>query len=308
MTVDVVTGAEGFIGQALVKELLGNGHDVLGVGVNEDALRAVSLSGAYKYMVAPFERYTELAERVDESYEYGCFYHCAWAGGFTDAIKDYHLQMSNAAFAGDALNAAVSIGCKRFVQTGTYNEYEIATLLQASDAHPRLTCIYSVAKTAADVICRTLAERAEIEYAIGLVPMPYGEGNRSMQLVNVVLTQLMRGESPKLVEGNELYDIVHVSDVARGLISIGERGVSGRAYYVGHRVLQTFRSWMENTRDVVAPDVELLFGAYKDNHVIDYSQIDLDLLFNDTGFECSKDFVEGITETVAWLRKQDSIS
>ena len=36
------------------------------------------------------------------------FYHLAWAGGFTTAIRDYKLQMRNAAFAGDALTAARS--------------------------------------------------------------------------------------------------------------------------------------------------------------------------------------------------------
>ena len=131
----------------------------------------------------------------------------------------------------------------------------------------------------------------------------YGENNKSKQLVNVVLSALNNKTPPKLVEGNNLYDLVYIGDIADALIAIGRKGHSGKEYYIGHRELKTFREWMIEMRDVIAPEVELKFGEYIDNQKIDYSMIDLDLLYRDTGFECHADFAEKIKESAEWLKK-----
>ena len=55
-------------------------------------------------------------------------------------------------------------------------------------------------------------------------------------------------------------------------------------------------------RDIIAPGVELKFGEYKDNQCIDYSKIDLDALYNDTGFECKADFTETMMRTAKWVK------
>jgi len=35
---------------------------------------------------------------------------------------------------------------------------------------------------------------------------------------------------------------------------------------------------------------------------MDYSCVDLEQLYNDTGFECTSDFKETIKETFAWIK------
>lgn len=80
-------------------------------------------------------------------------------------------------------------------------------------------------------------------------------------------------------------------------IAIGDKGANSRGYYIGHRKLKTFRQWMMQVRDVINPDIELIFGEYKDVQNIDYSMIDLEALYRDTGFECKSDFEESILKT-----------
>ena len=110
-----------------------------------------------------------------------------------------------------------------------------------------------------------------------MIPMPYGEGNRSMQLFNVVMKSLIDGKSPSLIEGNNLYDMVYIEDIVGAFIAVAEKGIAGRSYYVGHRQLKTFRSWIEGIRDIVAPNVVLKFGEYNDPLDLDYSLVDLNL-------------------------------
>ncbi len=297
----IITGACGFIGGALARKLLKAGHSVIAVGTDIDALSNLLSYGDCKTIRATFEEYKDLPKLIPDR-NVDTFYHFAWAGGFTTAIKDYSLQMSNAGFAGDALIAAHTIGAKKFVYANTYNQYEIANFLTSETFEPRYTCIYATGKTAASLICRTLAYNLGIKYSGALIPMPYGENNYSKQLVNITLMNLIEGKPPKLVEGNNLYDLVYIDDIADAFIAIGEKGKHMKEYYVGHRELQTFKELMIRIRNCIAPNIELKFGEYKDNQQIDYSMVDLQSLYRDTGFECKANFEETIIRTSEWVR------
>jgi len=105
------------------------------------------------------------------------------------------------------------------------------------------------------------------------------------------------------VEGNNLYDLVYIQDIAEALFAIGEKGHDQKEYYVGHRKLKTFREWMIEIRDVIAPDVALKFGEYQDLQQIDYSQIDLDALYRDTGWECRYELKDRIAAAAQWVKQ-----
>lgn len=297
----VITGCTGFLGGTLTRTLLTQDVIVYGVDINEDKLKQFK-NDKFIPVVAGFEEYAKMSEMIKDR-NIDVFFHFAWAGGFTTAIRDYKLQMSNAGFAGDAVVAAHSIDAKKFVYANTYNQYEIINFLESETFEPRYTCIYSAGKTAASLICRTLAHNLGIEYSAGLIPMPYGENNYSKQLVNVVINCLNNGETPKLVEGNNLYDLVYVQDIIDALIAIGERGKNKKEYYVGHRKLKTFKEWMIEIRDEIAPDVELKFGEFEDNQQIDYNKVDLESLYRDTGWECHYELKDKIKSTAQWVKE-----
>lgn len=296
----IVTGSGGFIGGALTELLLKKGITVYGVDISEKLLERHSKNENFISVIADFTKYSELHEMIKAD-DIDVFYHFAWAGGFESSISNYRLQLDNAKACGDAITAAISLKCKKFVNAGTYNQYEIASILNSNSENLRLTCIYSSAKTAASIICKTLAAD-KIEYCAGLIPMPYGENNRSMQLPNVLMLSLIRGISPKLIEGNNWYDMVYIEDIAKAFEAIGERGKNGSEYYIGHRIKRTFKDIVTEIRDIIAPEIELRFGEYKDHKVFDESLIDFDKLYVDTGYECMSDFGKTIKRTTEWLR------
>jgi len=297
----VITGVGGFFGSHLCKRLLAQGMTVYGVDVVEKVHMQFACPN-YHPITAAFEEYDKLHEQVNEPID--VFFHFAWAGGLLqEAFWNYELQLSNAKHACDAYLQAVKMGAKRFVNAGTNNQIEIRQFLRATDYTPRGTTIYATAKIAAELMIRTLSEKYDTEYLGTMIPMPYGDGNRSMQLFNVLTLSLLKGQSPALIEGNNLYDMVYVEDIIGALIAIAEKGVAGRSYYIGHRKLQTFRQWAEEIRDIVNPDVALRFGEYKDPLNMDYSVINTDLLYKDTGYECNSDFRETILKTIEWMKQ-----
>ncbi len=297
----IVTGAGGFIGGSLVKRLLELGIEVYGVDISESVLERFSGSELFHPVIADFSVYDRLDSIIGCD---GCdvFFHFAWNGVFGESFKDHTLQLSNAKYACDALAAAKKMCCKKFVMAGTYNEFEIQNFLRSESFEPRYTCIYSTCKTAAELICKTLAYNLGIEYSAGLICMAYGVGNRSKMLANVVINQLNNGVSPRLITGDNYYDMIYSEDIANAFIAIAEKGKNLKSYYVGHRRLKTFRELMTEIRDILSPETELRFGEFKDTANMDYSLIDLDALYNDTGFECSADFRESILKTSEWVK------
>lgn len=302
----VISGASGFIGSAVATDLLKAGQKVYGLGL--DLKERTDLLSFHNFVPIEieFEEYKYLVHYIRED-EIDVFYHFAWQGGFEkEALKNYELQLKNAKYACDAIHAAIQIHSKRFVYAASINEIEIQQFINNFDSFStRPTCIYASAKLVADLICRTIAQENHLYYNAGIIPMLYGKGNLSKQLVNVILTALIHNETPKLIEGNNLYDLVSIKDVARAFVIIGEQGKNGKRYYIGHRRLKTFREWIQDMGQIVNPSISLRFGEYKDPLNLDYSLIDLDELYRDTGFECQEEFSESIWQTVTWLKQQE---
>lgn len=302
MNTVVITGVGGFLGSHLCDRLLQMGIKVYGIDVKLEYQSKFTDKHNYTAIVADFEHYKDLHTLISEPID--VFFHFAWEGGLLqNSFWDYELQLSNAKFACDAFQEASLLGAKRFVNSGTNNQIEITQFLNSKDFTPRGTTIYASAKIALELICKTLATKCETDFVGCMIPMPYGEGNRSMQLFNVVAKNLIEGTSPKLIEGNNLYDMIYIGDIVDAIIAIAEKGKAGRTYYIGHRKLKTFRQWIEDIRDIVAPDVKLKFGEYKDSLNMDYNCVDLDQLYNDTGFEANSNFEETIKETYIWIKK-----
>ena len=299
----IVTGAGGFIGGALTEYLLEKGVTVYGVDISEAALTRHSGKNNFHPIIADFTKYDHIHEMIRADVD--VFYHFAWQGVFGEPFKDYRLQFSNAASAGDAIVEAVKLGCKKFVFAGTMNEYEMDEYIKADYFEPRYTYIYSAAKQAAEAVCKTIAFNQKIEFNCGRIAMAYGENNRSMMVPNVVMKNLLTNTPCKLIEGKNLYDMIYIDDIARAFYAIGERGVNMKSYYVGHRHISTFREIIEQIAEILNPDCPLLFGAYPDSPSgVDYRNIDTDELYRDTGFECTADFRESIRKTADWLERE----
>lgn len=300
----IVTGATGFIGGALTERLLRDGVFVYGVDVSEKVLSRFSVYDNFKGVVADFSNYEKLHDLIPGSVD--VFYHFAWSGVFGQPFKDYSRQLDNAKYACLALLEAVKIGARKFVFAGTMNEYEAhETVFSPNQITPRYTNIYSTSKLAAEMICKTLAYQNGIKYNAGLIAMAFGEGNYSAMMPNVVMKSLVNGIAPKLVTGLSKYDMIYIDDIVSAFIAIGESGKNSRSYYVGHRKTRIFREWINDMRDVLAPDLEIKYGEYPDDCAVDYSSFNLDMLYDDTGFECQSDFKESVRKTALWLREHD---
>ena len=298
----IVTGATGFIGKALTKELLDRGVEVW--AVVRDGRKLDDIQSERLHLVeADFGQYPHLAEKI-ELREFDTCFHLAWDGTWGAPFRDYALQLRNAKAACDMVEQAAKLGCRRFILASTIVQLEAQRYMLSDKGTPRVSCIYGTAKNTAALLCRVLAGQLGISWNTAVLSSVYGAGDRSGMIENVLIKSFLAGERPKLAAGENQYDCTYVDDVVSGLLAIAEKGALNRTYYVGHRQMQTFREIVCGMRDVLAPEAELCFGEYKDDAYIDYTKIDLDALYGDTGFEPVVSLEDGVRRTAAWLQEQ----
>lgn len=303
MRVDVVTGANGFIGKAVTKELLGKGDYVYAVVTDTKGMDDVK-SERLQVVPAFFEDYPALPAKFKQPID--VWYHFAWQGVWGPAFKDYKLQLSNAANARMAIEVAKQCHTLKFVLASTVNVLETKKKITIQGPQQlRYTTNYAMAKLAAEMLCKTYSENEGISFNCAYLAMAYGPGNGSLMVPNVVISKLMQGISPDLVEGNGLYDLIYIDDIAKGFVAIGEKGQSMKSYYLGHSSLTTFKDLFTKLGQVINPKIPLNFGAYPDDNQLDYSQIDTSELEADTGFKPSSNFCESFLTTGKWLKEHD---
>lgn len=297
----LITGATGFIGEALLKKLLNKNFEVWVIVRDIKKLDRYKQCKNLKVLHSEMNNYCNLLNKINER-NFDCFFHIAWDGVFGNSFGDYEKQIMNVKYTCDALCLAKNLKCRKFIFIGSFVEYEVKKYIASDSNNMRIATIYGMSKLASEIICKTLSGN-EIIYN-GICPAQvFGEGDNSRMLSRVLLENLILGKSIDLSEGKFLYDWIYLDDLIDGIIAVYEKGRDGRTYYLGHRKLKTFKDIVVDIQEIVNKEVKLNFGTYPDNALIDYENVKLDALYQDTGFEVKSDFKDSILKTVEWIKK-----
>jgi len=302
----VVTGANGFIGKRLTKTLLDSGNKVFAVVTDKKVMDDLACSNL-TVLDGFFADYDRLFHSIPIG-EIDTVFHFAWQGLYGRDVKDYRTQLDDAKYACDAFVYSQEIKAKRFILISSVNTAETITYLTGENhSTPRYTNVYGIAKLSAEMICKTIAANASgTLFNCAQLSMVYGEGNYSKMVPNVVISSLIKGVSPSLIEGNRLYDLIYVGDVVSGLLAISSKGKNIETYPIGHVQLQTFKELFTQVGSIVDPRVPLHFGRYPGDVEIDFSTINFCKTRDELGFIADTDFRKSILTTASWIR--DNIS
>jgi nucleoside-diphosphate-sugar epimerase len=298
----IVTGANGFIGKRLTKTLLDSGNKVYAIVTDKKAMDDLACDNLV-VLDGFFADYDRLFHSIPTG-EISTVFHFAWQGLCGNDVKDYRAQLDDAKYACDAFVYSQDIKAKRFILISSINTTETLSYLNGTNnSIPRYTNVYGMAKLSAEMICKTIAaNNYGTLFNCAQLSMVYGEGNYSKMVPNVVMLSLIKGNSPALIKGDRLYDLVYVGDVVSGLLAISSKGKNLETYPIGHIHLRSFRELFIEIGSIVNPTVRLNFGAYPGDVEIDFSTIDFAKTFNDTGFVANADFKKTILSTSEWLR------
>ena len=296
----VVTGAGGFIGKALTKRLLDRGDIVYAVVHSADSVSEISSENLFP-IECDFERYGLLSEMIPPKVD--AFVHLAWKGVSGVESKNLSVQVNNIKAASSAFEQACFADAKKFLFVGSSYQYRVEPLQEGMPYV--LKNIYGIAKHTCTELLKAAAIGCDITFNSVLFTNVFGVGDYSMRTTNIFISQLLKGQALRLIPGRYKHDWVYIDDAIEGMISVLEKGKNGVSYYIGERELRTFREIITDVRDVLAPKVDLLFGYYPDDGYIDYDKIDLNRLYDDTGFQCPSNWKENILQTAEWVLRME---
>lgn len=294
MKTAIITGVSGFIGKAFALHLAEKGYQIYGI---TRKAQSNSLAGkAYISLVSYDPSDPSIAPALPLDAD--VFVHLAWDGISDGNYKNVQVQLDSLNMTVEMLQLALARRCKKFILAGTNQSYLKDT--NPVDGRESYCSVYGAFKLACRDIGRALAF-GRMQFCTASYTNVFGVGDTSHRTANLFIDKIRRGIALDLIEGTNLYDWIYIDDATAGLAAVAEKGVNNRDYYIGSRTLRTFRAILTEVRDILNPEAALNWGTYQDTSYTDYSKIDLDALYRDTGFECSCDFRESILKTAEWV-------
>jgi GDP-4-dehydro-6-deoxy-D-mannose reductase len=243
----LVTGAAGFAGQWLCRELLHSGWDVWGARLDASlppGALAVDASRSVRWWQGDLRAPSAAHDAIDAS-EPDAIFHLAGIA---------HVPSANADPAGtldvNVIVAARLLGDVRtrraagtldpvVVVVGSgeqYGRHDAAELPLDESAAQRPMGVYAASKAAQEVLALE-AHRTGGVRVIAARPFNHSGPGQSPNFVIPALVRRaveLRGTANPLVMGNTdtVRDFSHVEDVVRGYVALAERGVPGEAYNI----------------------------------------------------------------------------
>lgn len=300
----IITGANGFVGGALVRELLKYDYKIYALdreGMNNNLPEDPRVT----FVPCDLAEMASLKDKLPVE-KYDMFYHFAWVGSAGPARADTALQLQNAQWTVDSLRVAKELGCNRFICAGSIMEHETMAAAYTQGNKPGLGYIYGGGKLIAHVMCMSVAAQIGIDLIWPEITNAYGVGERSPRMVNTTIQKCIRGEAPQFTAGTQNYDFVYIDDVARAFRLIGENGKPFHEYLIGSSTARPLKEFLLEMQASIAPDLDFIFGDIPFTGIdLPLSKFDCSQTEADTGFRAEISFAEGCKRTMQWWKEQE---
>ena len=296
----IVTGANGFVGSNVVKQLVENGIDVLAIDLSFKTSR-LDKDDRIKELELSIENINELAKYIDNEH-YDLFYHFAWIGSAGPLRADEIVQTKNALWTVDCLRAASKLGCKKFVCAGSIMEYEVMSNVYEQGTKPATSNIYSAAKSYAHELCKPIANELGIELCWAYITNAFGVGEKSPRFINSTLRKIINKEKLEFTSGTQNYDFVYIDDVAKAFYLIGLYGKANKGYMIGSGNAQPLKKLIIEICDCFPEAGVPHFGDIPFTGVnLPIETYSISALEQDCNYKCEISFKDGIKKTKEWL-------
>ena len=294
----IITGPTGCIGVALSKLLLAQGAEVYAVcRPNSPNIALLPRHSALHVVQSDIKDIRGLHAKLGSGFD--VFFHLAWSGTFGADRNDGQRQLDNVRYTLDAVKLAKDIGCGMFVGAGSQAEFGHFTKPADETLAAKPFTFYGAAKLSAGQMSRVYAAQLGIAHTWVRIFSIYGPGDDNNTLVQFLIREMLKGQSPALTAGDQIWDYLYSEDAAKALYAVGESGRDGAVYSLGSGEQRPLHEYITRIRDIVNPGLSLKLGdrPYGADQIM-FLSADISSLTRDTGFMPETEFDEGIRLTL----------
>lgn len=205
----LLTGATGFIGSHVARELVRRGHEVhVSARPGSDRRRLADIESRLRFHDGAMDAVPVDADAI---------VHMAWY-----AVPGKYLSAPENRDCLDASRRLLAKAKGRVVFAGTCFEFDLTEKALREDSPTRPSTLYAECK---DQLRRDVEVRPNSAWVRYFYQ--YGPGEDPRRLVPAIITQQLRSESSKVTPGLQRADYLHVEDVASATVSVLESGLQG---------------------------------------------------------------------------------
>lgn len=323
----LVTGGAGFIGSAVVRQAIRDGHSVVNVDALTyaaclDNVKSVSNSPFYRFVHADIRDGKKIAE-VMEQHQPDAIMHLAaeshvdrsidGPGAFVDTNVNGTYQMLEAARVyWDKKGKPDSF---RFHHISTDEVYGTLgeTGMFTEDTPYAPNSPYSASKAASDHMVRAWHETYGLPVVVTNCSNNYGPFHFPEKLIPVIILRALAGDAiPIYGAGANVRDWLFVEDHADALLTVLQKGETGRTYNIGGEnearnidIAKTICAILDRKRPGAAPYADqITFVKDRPGHDLRYA-IDPTRIRTELGWRPSVTLDQGLEKTVDWYLENE---
>lgn len=309
----IVTGAAGFIGSNLVRALLREGWDVVGVD-NLSTGRPVNLEELQHVTGFTFVE----ADVRDKARMEGVFagadvvFHQAALGSVPRSVDDpWTTHDHNVNGTLNALLAARAQGVRRFVYAGSSSVYGDTPVLPKAETMPANPLSpYAVSKHVGELYCGVFAR----VYGLETVTLRYfnvfgprqDPNSQYAAVIPRFISAVASGVAPTIFgDGEQTRDFTFIDNVVQANIlaaTTDNPDLPGRAMNIGCGGRYSINELLRQIQEAMATDVTPTHVESRPGDVRD-SQADIELARTLLGYEPKFELRDGLKRTVDWFMK-----
>jgi nucleoside-diphosphate-sugar epimerase len=300
----LITGASGFVGACLARDLIAEGHAVhLLLRAEAQAWRLAGLAGRYTAHRGDLRDAAAVRAAV-AACRPEVIYHLATHGAYAFQKDRGAILATNLLGTANLLDALDGHDYRVLVNTGSSSEYGHKDGPMREDDRLEPRSDYGVTKAAATLLCQAEAYKARPVVTVRIFSA-YGPWEDPTRLVPYLMGCCLRGETPRVTSGAQPRDFIHVHDVVALLKTAAQHpGARGEILHAGTGRQHRVRDMVETIVEVCGQGrVKPEFGAEAtrpDEPACWVASIERTTAL--TGWRPRWDLRAGVARTWAWFR------
>jgi dTDP-glucose 4,6-dehydratase len=311
----LVTGGAGFIGSEFVRSLLQNKYSEFGLEPSEvvvidaltyagnlDNFAEISNDPRFKFIHGNI---TNLQLMQDISKGCDLIVNFAAESHVDRSIENPSIFIeTNVLGTYTVLEVARRNKVKRVMQVSTDEVYgSISEGSWDEDSPLEPNSPYSASKASADLLARSYVKTFGLDVIVTRCCNNYGPYQYTEKLIPLLITKIFQGEDlPIYGRGKNVREWIHVSDHARALAFLSQKGNYGEIYNIGSGEEFSNIEIAEKILEIMKSEVSKIeFVADRIGHDFRYS-VNCEKL-STLGYSQVSDFPQSINETIDWYRK-----